>query len=487
MMVAGPWVPFATMVGQDQTFAAYPYLDGSNQTVAVVDRGVDYRHPQLGNNHVGTGQKIVGGYNFRDKNYNILDDYGHGTGVVGIIASDPYTLGGYNQGVAVNTHILMLKQESSLNIKDALDWVIQYHAFYNIQVINLTDFITDVKADAYNAGWYSDELKTLNDLGIFVSTPVGNGELFGLAQHPPFQPDIQLPAISQYVFGAGGFTQAGVEYNDSLRGAGLDLLGPALDVTMPYYLQHKVNNQPVGGFDQFDDNYTGTTTLVDYAKGSSWASAYTSGTAVLLKQIDPTFTPTQIANILTSTGISTPDNENANIHVPRLNMFAAVNKAFQMADDSNFGNSDFSTATKLTFSKGVSSTTGRKLIIGHPDFYTFNVTKTASVNFKVNGSQGLPPFSVLFDANHNVIAQLNFARRGQNLKLAAGKYYVYFTNPQTYSGTYSLVVSGVSGTLATPAFARPAVGFSTTPITAGASVASQMDVLLGKNQAAMFA
>ena len=262
--------------------------------------------------------------------------------------------------------------------------MIQYHSYYNIQVVNITDFITDVPNGAYNAGWYTDELLTLHNLGSFVVTPVGNGELFGLAQNPPFRPNILLPAASPYVFGAGGFTLAGVEYNDSLRGAGLDLLGPALDVTMPYYLQHKVGGVPVGGFSQFDDDYTGTTTLVNYAKGSSWASAYTAGTAVLLKQINPNFTPAQISSILTSTGIATPDNENAGITVPRLNMFAAVNQAFQLADDSNFGNSSFSAAKKLSFSKGVSTTTGQKLIIGHPDFYQFNVTKSGGGSSSIN-------------------------------------------------------------------------------------------------------
>jgi hypothetical protein len=90
---------------------------------------------------------VVGGVNFRDKSGVLLDDYGHGTGVAGIIASAPYTyFGNYGQGVAPGVKILDLKQESSAGVKAALDWVIDNAERDNIQVVNLTDFITQVKA-----------------------------------------------------------------------------------------------------------------------------------------------------------------------------------------------------------------------------------------------------------------------------------------------------------------------------------------------------
>ena len=464
---ASDWVPYAQIIGQAQAAIAYPYLDGSNQDVAVIDRGVDYNLPQIG------AAKIGGGYNFRDSNGNILDDYGHGTGTSGIIAANPYELGGYNQGVATNTHIVMLKQESSANIKAALDWVIAYHSYYNIQVVNLTDFITDVLPGTENPSLYTSELATLKTLNIFVTTPVGNGEIYALNNGGTHAPIVE-PSFS--AFAVGGSTLDDTMYPDSRRGQGLQLLAPADHVTMTYYL---VNKNPDGsvatpGYDQYDDQYNGTGTLVNYAVGTSWASAYTAGTAALLKQINPNFTVDQIANILTSTGTPVADNENPAVTYPRLNVYAALTKGFQMSDDADFGNQSFANATKMPFSKGKSTLTNLKLTIGHPDFYAFTVTKTSTVKINLTDATD-SPFSVLFDQNHNVVKQLAYGKKGNSQKLTAGTYYVYLTSPTTLQGTYSLAISGSSNVVVTPAAVRansiitPAAAFGSSPITAATS------------------
>ena len=481
LMSTGPWVPFAQIMGQDQAFSAYPYLNGSNQDVAMIDRGVDYNHPQI------TPAKIAGGYNFRDSTYNIQDDYGHGTGVAGIIAANPYNYGGYNQGVATGTHLVVLKQESSANIKAALDWVIAYHAYYNIQVVNITDFISETTPNAYSPDQYQPELQTLYNLGIFLVSPVGNGETFG--NPAGNQAPINLPAISPYVFGVGGSTLSDTMFADSRRGNGLDLLAPAESVTMTYYLKNTTAANAGLGFDQYDDNYTGTPVLANYAIGTSWASAYTAGTAALLKQINPAFTPAQITQILTSTGTPIADNENPSISWPRLNIMAALTKGFQMADDSFLGNNNFSTAASIPIKSGKGSLSNLKLVIGHPDFYSFTVTKTGKVNINLT-DYAVKPFTVLFDANHNVIKQLAVDTiAGNTLTLAPGKYYVYLTSPSTLPGTYSVTVSGGSTSIAAvgavrPAVvaassgtAAPAVSFSSVPITLAATSSASNDVL----------
>src|SRR3954463_15298122 len=89
----GGWVPYAQFIQQDVAANNFPFLDGSNQTVALIDRGVDYLMPELGGS-AGKYSKVLGGANFRpgDDPNLILDDYGHGTGVAGIIAANPYNL-----------------------------------------------------------------------------------------------------------------------------------------------------------------------------------------------------------------------------------------------------------------------------------------------------------------------------------------------------------------------------------------------------------
>jgi subtilisin family serine protease len=58
---------------------------GTGVTVAVIDTGIDYRHPALGGGF-GTGQKVAGGYDFVNDDADPVDDHGHGTHVAGIVA-----------------------------------------------------------------------------------------------------------------------------------------------------------------------------------------------------------------------------------------------------------------------------------------------------------------------------------------------------------------------------------------------------------------
>ena len=74
-------------------------FDGSGITIAVIDTGVDYNHPDL----FGFGQdgKVIGGYDYVDNDNSPIDVNGHGTEVAGIIAAD-----GQLQGIAPKSKIL---------------------------------------------------------------------------------------------------------------------------------------------------------------------------------------------------------------------------------------------------------------------------------------------------------------------------------------------------------------------------------------------
>lgn len=63
-------------------------VTGKGITIAILDTGVDYTHPDLGG-CVGTGCKVVAGYNFilGEDSANFMDKNGHGTHVAGIVAA----------------------------------------------------------------------------------------------------------------------------------------------------------------------------------------------------------------------------------------------------------------------------------------------------------------------------------------------------------------------------------------------------------------
>lgn len=74
----------APQVWERQDGAGRP-ATGTGVTVAVVDTGVDYSHPDLGGGF-GEGHKVVAGYDFVNNDPDPMDDNAHGTHVAGIIA-----------------------------------------------------------------------------------------------------------------------------------------------------------------------------------------------------------------------------------------------------------------------------------------------------------------------------------------------------------------------------------------------------------------
>ncbi|MCB0279375.1 MAG: S8 family serine peptidase [Calditrichaeota bacterium] len=82
----------------------YSGLTGKNILIGVLDTGIDYTHIALGNG-IGTGFKIIGGYDFVNDDSDPIDDNGHGTHVAGIIAANGDSL----KGIAPLANLMSLK------------------------------------------------------------------------------------------------------------------------------------------------------------------------------------------------------------------------------------------------------------------------------------------------------------------------------------------------------------------------------------------
>jgi len=78
-------------------------VDGTGMVIAIIDTGVDYKHPDLGGGF-GPNYKVIGGYDFGDNDTDPMDVNGHGTHVAGIAAAD-----GKVKGVAPKAKILAYK------------------------------------------------------------------------------------------------------------------------------------------------------------------------------------------------------------------------------------------------------------------------------------------------------------------------------------------------------------------------------------------
>jgi minor extracellular serine protease Vpr len=93
-------------------------VTGEGVLVAVLDTGVDYMHPDLGGGF-GSGYKVVGGYDIVNNDTDPMDDYGHGTHIVGIVAAN-----GSLRGVAPDAKVLaykVLDERGEGNVSDVID------------------------------------------------------------------------------------------------------------------------------------------------------------------------------------------------------------------------------------------------------------------------------------------------------------------------------------------------------------------------------
>ena len=285
---------YAQLVEQDAAVAAYPKINGTGTTVAVIDTGIDYKLPILGGAFGGgvtSKNKVIGGYDFYQNDGDPMDTDGHGTDVASVIAANPFTFNGVSyQGVAPGAKLVALRvgtedDITDTNIDKALQWVIKNYKSYKISVINMS-LGSGSYTDSETESPLSDDLATLKKLGIFVTAASGNSN--DQQSGPISQDGIAFPAADPNVFAVGAVDSSDVITTWSQRGDELDLLAPGVNIVLPTLTK-------------------GSYTTED---GTSFSSPYVAGTAALLKQVDPTALAGDIGSTLMGSGVSNRDGDN---------------------------------------------------------------------------------------------------------------------------------------------------------------------------------
>ncbi len=153
---------------------------GSGATVAVLDTGVDYTHPELSGS-------IAGGKSFVKYTRSYYDDQGHGTHVSGIITADGVggTPTGYAKGVAPAAKVWMGKVCDrkgscwSSDIAKGIDYVVQGPD----KIINSGDEPAKILSISIGGGAYLDDcdgtylaqkVNWAADNGVSVVVAAGN-------------------------------------------------------------------------------------------------------------------------------------------------------------------------------------------------------------------------------------------------------------------------------------------------------------------------
>jgi minor extracellular serine protease Vpr len=157
-------------------------VTGNGITIAIIDTGIDYNHPDLGGGF-GDGRTVIGGYDFIDDDSDPMDELGHGTHIAGIIIN-----------IAPNSKLLAYR-------------VVDYNGLVkSSDVIRAMDLAISDGADVINLSLGSmsesnelrKSIKQLTNSGIIVVTAVGNsGPIFGSIGDPAQYEDV-ISVGSQY-------------------------------------------------------------------------------------------------------------------------------------------------------------------------------------------------------------------------------------------------------------------------------------------------
>ena len=271
-------------VGADQMWVrtdSYGHsVSGYGITVAVIDTGVDYMHPDLGGGF-GSGYRVLGGYDFVDNDPDPMDENGHGTHVAGIIGAS-----GGMTGVAPNVTFLAYRALGRDGSGSMSDVVASVEAALDPNNDGSTADHADIISMSLGGAGYVDDpicvaVQNAVEQGVVVVVAAGNSG--------PSLMTVASPGISPYAITVGAV-------NDTMALASFSSRGPTVDLRM------KPDVSAPGVSIRSTVPYSGTdlSSPTGYMQlsGTSMATPHVSGAAALLLQLHPGWSPLQIKSAL---------------------------------------------------------------------------------------------------------------------------------------------------------------------------------------------
>lgn len=357
------------MTGLTQARDDYGFL-GYGQTVAVIDSGIAWDHPNLGGGF-GSDYRVVGGWDFTYENdadpYDDGPSGAHGTHVSGIIGATANSTG--DEGVAPGVDLVGLRVFNDQGagyfnwVENALRWV---HTNRN----NFANPITAVNLSlgtAWNAAtipsWamLEDEFAQLEADGIFISVSAGNS--FTSYNTP----GLSYPAVSSSVVPVMSVDDNGsLSYFSQRHDRAIAAPGRTIRSTVPDYV----------------GNQNGKTDDWASFSGTSMASPYVAGASVLIREAMEFVGYVGInQDTIYDHMRATADNvwdAATNAFYKRLNLGAAIDALMPEDDFGSTAGTAFNLGTIRSDGAAVSGTVGKSDDV---DFFRFTAAATGTVTF----------------------------------------------------------------------------------------------------------
>ncbi|NUP19620.1 MAG: S8 family serine peptidase [Streptomyces sp.] len=263
------------LIGAPQAWAAG--LDGTGVTVAVLDTGVDTKHPDLAE-RITASQSFVPGQ-------EVTDGHGHGTHVASTIVGTGSASGGRNKGVAPGARLLVGKVLDDAGNGDA-SWLIdgmEWATANGAKVVSMS-------IGAGPSDGTDPMSQAVNEL------TAGTGALFVIAagNNGPVAQTVDTPGAADAALTVAATSKTDTLADFSSRGPRLDgALKPDIAAPGVNIVAARAAGTNMG--DPVDDYYTS-------ANGTSMATPHVAGAAAILAQRHPDWKAAQYKAALMSTG-----------------------------------------------------------------------------------------------------------------------------------------------------------------------------------------
>jgi hypothetical protein len=237
--------------------------------VAVVDTGVDLKHPAL-------APLLVPGVNILNQQKPPQDHFGHGTEVAGVVAA---TWGAMRKEGEVGTGKIMPIKV----MEDGSDGEVYFTAEGIEEAIKRNANIIVLAQGSWSYSKLMEEaVREAEKKGVLVVAAVGNAE-FDLNGKTVYDAPLYYPAAFPSVLAVGSVKSDGSHEPTSNQGDGIDLTAPGDLIT----------TTKLGGGFKADS-------------GTSFAAPQAAGVAALVWQRHPDYTPGQIRQLLCQTARKGP-------------------------------------------------------------------------------------------------------------------------------------------------------------------------------------
>ncbi|MEO3946100.1 S8 family peptidase [Gorillibacterium sp. CAU 1737] len=233
--------------------SAWPISTGSGVRIAVIDTGLDYRHPDL-------RRAAAGGINLVNPGRAPWDDNGHGTHIAGTIVASGDGKGIH--GIAPDAELYTVKafdRNGTAYVSDivhGIEWCIRN----KMHIINMSFGMKTAPRSLQEA------IRAAYQNGIVVVASSGNEGRIG---------DVDYPARYRHAIAVGATTRGGRLAPFSNRGRSIDLYAPG----------DKIASTWVGG------GYR-------EMSGTSMATSHVSGVIALLLSARPGLSPNAVRRLL---------------------------------------------------------------------------------------------------------------------------------------------------------------------------------------------